>query len=54
MAHTVCFWANAIDRGELGGVFGNGRFRDGVTLFGVTLLLGVKLRTSRNANSNFD
>lgn len=53
VAQTDRFGAAAPSLGELGGVFGNGRFRDGV-VFGVTLLLGVKFRTSRNANSNFD
>lgn len=46
------FLCGDICDGDVGGVFGSGRFRDGV-VFGVTPLLGVKLRTSRNANSNF-
>lgn len=52
VGHTG-FWSGVDLFGDDGGVFGSGRFRDGVVL-GVMPLLGVKLRTSRSANSYLD
>lgn len=49
VVHTV-FFGGVVFLGVDGGVLGSGRFRDGV-VFGVITLLGVKLRTSRKANS---
>lgn len=52
VGHTD-FFSGVTFLGDAGGVFGNGRLRDGV-VFGVMPLLGVKLRKSRKANSYLD
>lgn len=51
VGQTIFLFGDICD-GDVGGVLGNGRLRDGV-VFGVMPVLGVRLRTSRNANSNF-